>query len=198
VFKAEACERGYLASKHQAHCCTQDAQLKSLGTREEDRISLELFDEIEPKLAKRLQQLEEEPSNHNYYYAIPSKTLFGFLRSQINKFCLGFEHLYKQETVVRWEKSQLMIYFLRMLRFCYGSRQLRQEKELWKDKWDVKDKDGVVLEKKEGLGLQKTISEYGLGWFLPKINWEAWGLLPTHAHGMVLNNPQLKKVYKKR
>jgi hypothetical protein len=34
----------------------------------------------------------------------------------------------------------------------------------------VKDKDKVVLKKKEGLGLQKTISEYSLGWFLPKIN----------------------------
>jgi hypothetical protein len=198
VFKAENCERGYLASKHRAHCCTQDAQLQSLGTREEDRISLELMDKIEPKLAERLQQQEEEPPNYNYYYTIPSKTLFGFLRSQINKFCLGFEHLYKQETAVQWEKSQLMIYFLRMLQFSYGSRQLPQEKELWKDRWEVKDKHGVVLKKKEGLGLQKTISEYGLGWFLPKIDWETWGLLPTHAHGMVLDNPQLKKVYNKR
>jgi hypothetical protein len=47
---------------------------------------------------------------------IPSKTLFGFLHSQINKFCLGFEHLYKRDTVVRWEKSQLMIYFLPLMR----------------------------------------------------------------------------------
>jgi hypothetical protein len=197
VFKAETCERGYLASKRRAHYCTQDARLQSLGTREEDRISLELLDEIEPKLARRLQQ-QEEPSNHDYYYAIPSETLFGFLRSQINKFCLGFEHLYKRDTVVRWEKSQLMIYFLRMLQFSYGSRELRQEKELWRDKWDVKDKDGEMLQKKEGLGLQKTIAEYGLGWFLPKIDWAAWGLLPTHAHGMVLDDPQLKKAYKKR
>jgi hypothetical protein len=36
AFKAEACERGYLASKRRAHHYTQDAQLQSLGTREED------------------------------------------------------------------------------------------------------------------------------------------------------------------
>lgn len=54
VFKAETCERGYLASKRRAHYCTQDAELQSLGTREEDRISLELLDKIEPKLARRL------------------------------------------------------------------------------------------------------------------------------------------------
>ena len=63
-----------------------------------------------------------------------------------------------------------MIYFLRMLQFSYGSRELRLEKELWKDKWDVKDKNKDILQKKEGLGLQETISKYSLGWFLPKID----------------------------
>jgi hypothetical protein len=70
-----------------------------LETKKEDWVSLELFDKIEPKLAKQLQQ-QEELSNYDYYYTILSETLFGFLCSQINKFCLGFEHLYKQDTVV--------------------------------------------------------------------------------------------------
>ena len=89
-----------------------------------------------------MQREEEEqqgqPTNHNYYYAVPSKTYFGFVRSQINKYCLGFEYLYARTTVgvdVEWEKSQLMVYFLRMLRLCYGAHQLGRERELYKDKW---------------------------------------------------------------
>jgi hypothetical protein len=53
--------------------------------------------------------------NCDYYYAVPSKTFFGFLQTQINKYCLGFEHLYTRTAAgveVEWEKSQLMVYFL--------------------------------------------------------------------------------------
>jgi len=58
---------------------------------------------------------------------------------------------------VEWEKSQLIVYFLRMLRFYYGSHQLGWEREVYKDKWEVKDKDGNLVQEKEGLGLQETI-----------------------------------------
>jgi hypothetical protein len=196
VFDRKACERGYLHSKKRANYATTDAQYKSNGTREEDRISLELLEKIQPKLVELSQR--GEPMNHDYYYTIPSETLFGFLQTQINKFCLGFEHLYTQGTVVLWEKSQLMVYFLRMLRLCYGAHNLGQERELFKDRWEVKDDKGDVLEVKEGLGLQRTISSHGLGWFLPKIDWEAWNLLPTHAPQMVMKNPRIRKAYQKR
>jgi hypothetical protein len=196
VFNQKTCERGYLNSKKRANYTTRDAQYKSYGTREEHRISLELFDEMLPKFVGLSQR--EEPTNCNYYYTIPSETLFGFLRTQINKFCLGFEHLYTQGTVVPWEKSQLMVYFLRMLRLCYGAHNLGQERELFRDKWEIKDENGDVLEAKEGLGLQRTISYCGLGWFLPKINWEAWNLLPTHAQQMVIDNPRIRKAYHKQ
>jgi hypothetical protein len=85
-----------------------------------------------------------------------------------------------------------------MLRLCYKAYQLGQEKELFKNKWDIINDNGAILQQKEGLGLQCTISKYGLGWFLSKINWEAWDLLPTYARWMVFSNPQIKKVYQKR
>jgi hypothetical protein len=72
----------------------------------------------------------KELTNCDNYYAILSKTLFGFLWTQINKYCLGFEHLYTHTAVgveVEWEKSQLMVYFLWMLRLCYPFAR-----EFWK------------------------------------------------------------------
>jgi hypothetical protein len=49
-----------------------------------------------------------------------------------------------------------------MLRLCYSAHQLGQEKELYKDQWAIKDGQGDIIKEKEGLGLQNTISEYGL------------------------------------
>jgi len=44
-----------------------------------------------------------------------------------------------------------------MLRFYYGSHQLGWEREVYKDKWEVRDRDGNLVQEKEGLGLQETI-----------------------------------------
>lgn len=196
TFNAKTCERGYLHSKNRANVATKAAQYKSYSTREEVRISLELFDVMEPKLEEQSQR--KEPSNHSYYYTIPSKTLFGFLRSQINKFCFGFEHLYTQGTVVQWEKSQVMVYMLRMLRLCYSAHQLGREKELYKDQWAITNNNGVVTKEQEGLGLQNTLSDYGLGWFLPKIDWKTWTIQPILAPKMVFDNPHIQRVYQRR
>jgi hypothetical protein len=45
-----------------------------------------------------------------------------------------------------------MVYFLWMLRLCYRAHQLGWEREVYKDEWEVKDKDGNVVQEKEGLG----------------------------------------------
>jgi hypothetical protein len=34
----------------------------------------------------------EEDAGERPYYIVPSKTFFGFIQGQINKFCLGFEY----------------------------------------------------------------------------------------------------------
>jgi len=44
-----------------------------------------------------------------------------------------------------------------MLRLYYGSHQLGREREVYKDKWEVRDRDGNLVQEKEGLGLQETI-----------------------------------------
>jgi hypothetical protein len=199
VFNAKTCEQGYLNTKNRANRNTMDALYKSYGTREEHRISFELCNAIEAQLVEQAQR--EEPPNCDYYYAVLSKSLFGFLRTQINKYCLGFEYLYTRTAVgaeVEWEKSQLMVYFLRMLRLCYGAHQLGRERELYRDKWEVKDKHGNVVQEKEGLGLEETIQDSGIGWFLPKINWEDWTIREEHVAKLVFDARRIQQAYQRR
>jgi hypothetical protein len=224
VFDKKTYKRGYLNGKNRADKGSYDALYKSYGTREEHRISFKLFNAIRARLVEQSQQeeeQEEELTNRDYYYAIPSKTFFGFLRSQINKFCLGFEHLYSRTAVgaevgsrtavgaevgsrtavgveVEWDKSQLMVYFLQMLRLCYGAHQLGRERALYKDKWDVEDDDGNVVQEKEGLGLQDTIRDCGIGWFLPKINWAEWTIRDEYAPKLVFDAPRIRQAYQRR
>ena len=57
----------------------------------------------------------------------------------------------------------MMILALRGLRLCYGSAQLSQESLLFKDQWQrMKEGKTVTI---EGIGMAKTIKEYGIGWF---------------------------------
>jgi hypothetical protein len=63
-----------------------------------------------------------------------------------------------------------MVYFLWMLRLCFRAYELGREKELYKNKWTIKSKDGTIEQEKEGLRIQNIIADYGLAWFLPKID----------------------------
>jgi hypothetical protein len=47
----------------------------------------------------------------------------------------------------------MIVYFLQMLRLCFGAHQLGREREVYKDQWAVKDDDGNTIQEKEGLGL---------------------------------------------
>jgi hypothetical protein len=78
-----------------------------------------------------------------------------------------------------------------MLRLCYSAHQLGCEKELYKDQYIITDDNRVVTKELEGLGLQNTLSDYSLGWFLPKIDWKTWTIQPKPAPKMVFNNPHI-------
>ena len=85
-----------------------------------------------------------------------------------------------------------------MLRLCYGAHQLGRERALYKDKWDVEDDSGNVVQEKEGLGLQDTIRDCGIGWFLLKINWAEWTIQDEYASKLVFNAPRIRQAYQQR
>ena len=71
------------------------------------------------------------------YYVVPAKELFGFLRVQINKYCLLFDHT-RAYTFgpISYLQSAVMLVALRALRFCYLSSIIAKEFLLYKDSWE--------------------------------------------------------------
>ncbi|KAF2626745.1 hypothetical protein BU25DRAFT_342766 [Macroventuria anomochaeta] len=199
IFSEAVCKKAYLHMKQRAHVNLQDNQCRSYGIREEHRISLTMMEEIVSQWKQ--QDLYSTASSEATerplpYYIVPTKELFGFLHAQINKYCFLFEHTYAHTFgPVSHPQSAVMLVALRALRFCYSSNILAQESLLYKDRWEKDEEQQKVVV--EGFGMQQTIEQCGLGWFLPKFNWATLRIKPPHGENMLrgclLNHPEYKR-----
>ncbi|KFZ25059.1 hypothetical protein V502_00463 [Pseudogymnoascus sp. VKM F-4520 (FW-2644)] len=202
AFSQKACLTSYLYSKTRAHVNLADCKSKSYGIREEHRLSLSMVDEIlclwqsweEAPLPEQVSELAPAPAP---YYVIPTADVFAFIRAQLNKYCLLFEQ------VLAWTNKThslpefiMMVVALRALRFSYGSAQLSRELLLYKDQWQrIQDDKPVII---EGLGMAESIAAHGIGWFLPKINWQTLRVRPPHGDRLLAGNMLIHRQYQRR
>jgi hypothetical protein len=87
----------------------------------------------------------------------------------MNKFTTGFEYVRSlgSHDYVSWEHSQVMIIFLRLLKYGYGSCQVQREIALWNDERTHKG----TGEKMYGLSFSKTVAQHRYCWLMPKMDW---------------------------
>ncbi|KFY69396.1 hypothetical protein V496_00281 [Pseudogymnoascus sp. VKM F-4515 (FW-2607)] len=131
------------------------------------------------------------------YYIVPTNELLSFLYAQINKYCFLFEHILAHTArTYSLPETMVMVVALRALRFCYGSNLLIRESRLYKNLWEVRRGEKLMV--KEGLGMVESIERCGLGWFLPKFNWKTWRLAAPHGDNILLGNLLMHKEYKRR
>ncbi|OBT54137.1 hypothetical protein VE04_06765, partial [Pseudogymnoascus sp. 24MN13] len=183
TFSKGVCAFSYMHSKTRAHANLVDNQWKSYGTREEHRISITMMEEI-----------YQQPLP---YYIVPTSELLNFLYVQINKYCFLFEHILAHTAkTYSLPETVVMVVALRALRFCYGSSLLRRESLLYKDRWEVKRRQKVIV--KEGLRMRESMERCGLGWFLPKFNWSTWRLAAPHGENVLVGNLLMHEEYKRR
>ncbi|KAF2622933.1 hypothetical protein BU25DRAFT_451613 [Macroventuria anomochaeta] len=198
TFSKAVCEKAYLHMKQRAHVNLRDNLQRSYGIREEHRISLTMMEEIESQWTQQdLYSISEDsPSAPLPYYIVPTQELLGFLRAQINKYCFLFEHTRANTFgAVSLAEQAVMIVALRALRFCYGSNILSAESLLYIDRWENSKQKLVVV---EGFGMQQTIEQCGLGWFLPKFNWATLRIKPPHGENLLNGCLLMHTEYKKR
>ena len=199
AFNERTCKESYKHSKQRVASSLQDNQRRSYGVREEHRVSLTMMDEICELWHEWDQDNIDVDSVRSPipYYIVPSQELFGFLRAQINKYCFLFEHtLAHTARTYSLPETMVMVIALRALRFCYGSSMLNRESLLYKDRWDQMRERGPVV--KEGLGMQETMANCGLGWFLPKINWVTRRVAQPHGDNILVGNLLMHAEYKRR
>ncbi|GKU15871.1 unnamed protein product [Fusarium langsethiae] len=154
--------KAYLYTKLRCHYALLGSMQKSFGTREEHRVSKELFYAIDSRI--RCRELHEQrliiPTDDNSpYHSFTSDTLLRWVRWNINKFCLGFEMVYSFQDphFVTWEYTRIMLMFLRCLRFSYTGGLIQKVGGCWQDvrqQPDARQPNG--LRRHEGLGFKIT------------------------------------------
>ncbi|OBT71266.1 hypothetical protein VF21_09920 [Pseudogymnoascus sp. 05NY08] len=171
----------------------------SYGTREEHWISISMMEEIYQQWVQWDLYDADEATNDGLlpYYIVPTTKLLDFLYAQINKYCFLFKHILAHTAkTYSLPKTVVMVVALRALWFCYGSSLLVQESLLYKNQWEAKRSQKVIV--KEGLGMRESIERCGLGWFLPKFNWSTWRLAAPHGENVLVGNLLMHEEYKRR
>ena len=190
--------KAYLYAKARCHYGLLGSMQKSFGVREEHRISRELFMAIDQQFqARNCHQVAISPAGDELpYFTHPTTTILSWYRWNINKFCLGFEMVYSLSGShwVPWEHTQVMLMFLRCLRFSYGGARLQESAGCWRDVTH-KALRGAAPRRGEGLGFEVTIRQYGYAWFLEKMDWDTLTFQSLHVPYMLFNNPSMQMAY---
>jgi hypothetical protein len=199
AFSQATATASYLHGKKRASLNLRDRTRTSFGVREEHRISLELLDAV----CDVWESWEAQPSlplpppAPLPFYTFRSKQVLQFLKAQINKHCFLFEYvLANTQTTHSLPEFTVMVLALRALRYSYSSTLIQRESLLFKDQWQVKRKGKDI--QLEGIGMAVAMAQYGIGWFLPKINWTTWRVIPPHGDHFLAGNILLHRQYQRR
>jgi hypothetical protein len=191
----------YMSSKARCAAGIAGSMQKSFGTREEYRTTLSLARQVRVKLRESPDQswsreIILESTMSQPFWRIPTAVFLGYLRANINRFTTGFEYVHTlgAHGYVSWEHSQIMIMFLRLLKFSYGSHQLSREIALW---WDSKcfHRSGRHA---FGLGFSVTLPQFGYCWFLPKIDWTHFVFRQGLQGQSLFGNVRMAEAYQAR
>jgi len=172
-------EGSYLNSKAHIHAGIVGSMQKSFGTREEHRMTMTLMRLlVESWKDKRVYDKKPKLSKRVPFYSVPTQHFLSFLQVNVNKFAYAFEHtlLTCSPEFISWEKTKLMVLFLRYLRLSIVTRNLAAESAIWihrkRTMWSNEDGEANVV--KEGMGAKYTMEKLGYCWMMPKIDWKDW------------------------
>lgn len=212
--------KNYIRGKNRVHQNLLNAARMSYAIRYEERLTARLSKAVTRRLIE-IEQRNQSPNQEARaeqettsmdarnvpFYIVPSQTFFGFIRGQVNKYCLGLEYTLWgcDPKYTKWAQTQAAIIFLRALRYSYGSGLIQAEPLLWKDSWSRKGKfrpkgwDPAQLESQhEGMGMACNVRRSGFGWLAAKFNPGTWELKPNHTAHILLENNRLVEHYKRR
>jgi hypothetical protein len=182
----EVLKTAYIHSKTRLYRAMRDWRDRSMGVREEHRITWPLLCAIEGELENRealedpeAQKMREtgEPLSLNilnrYFESPPShvwnpktRSFTQFFSRHANKHAAGFElaHAACDKKGITKEQTLVMIMYLRALRFAVRGGAIYQEPALWVWKREIKDSENSV-KNWYGMGMEKTMIRCGYGWF---------------------------------
>lgn len=200
-----AIEHAYHASKHRAFKAYTDSQSKSFGLREEHRVTWNIYQRLERKIAQAAAENQSFQSHQTltFAWAIPTVVYLDFIYRNADKFATGFEIIRAQcqRDYVTWEETKMMAMFLRCLYYSHRAFEYRQDSALWWSQRSTSEQlvqQGAKRRTYYGLGFSKTLKHYGYAWFEPRIDWSKLQFRTEITDGVLFGNKHLRDRYLSR
>ncbi|WKT53947.1 hypothetical protein QSH57_004531 [Fusarium oxysporum f. sp. vasinfectum] len=161
---------------------------------QQDRVSLALLRRITGLFSSSPPQngsgADEDEERDYPSSSASSQTMARFLRASVNRYCFLFEYI-KSQTGLKYSLPEtiVMAAALRRLRFSYDCSLIAVEG----------GEARIAKVEREGLGLNKTSTLHGFGWWLPgKFDWSTWRITSDIGDRLAVGNDLLRQGYKRQ
>lgn len=146
-----------------------------------------------------------------YAWALSTERFLRLVRYQANKCCNAFEvitSMMKDRKSVPLGACQLSIALLQTLRLSVVAADYHDSRALWisdrrlppdRERQGRGARQPAAHSHRAGLGLEQTIEEFGIGWWIPhRVLWEKLEISRQYSQAILFNNRTLLDAHRKR
>ncbi|KAH7112065.1 hypothetical protein EDB81DRAFT_829100 [Dactylonectria macrodidyma] len=185
---AQAGKRSYSSSKQRLNLTFRDSQTASLGTREEYRVQLEVFEILD---------LDSQPFRHaepRPYFSIPTPEALYFLRWDLNRWLGALDYLLISQTHLTPASGAMGTMLARVIKAISIDSASGHSNDLYRDSYFTKQ--GVQW---LGLGIYETTKETGMVWLKRSMfDWEQLRFHESVESQIRFFIPDSQRTYKQR
>jgi hypothetical protein len=185
----------YQASKRRLFTALSEGSGLSYGIREEHRISLAFFEQMQPRLVYTGDwdsPVDLAAGGSPHAWCLATTDYLGFLGHNANKFLAAFEWILAlgKKGRVQYENCKLATMLLQALPFAFDSGPIQRQSGLWKDQFQRRGGGGTVL----GMGMERNRLAHGYMWFLGRVDWKQMVFRPQLVQEMAFTNSILRVI----
>jgi len=171
---------------------------RSWGVREEHRMSLNLLMSVNAELMSRGEPQIRAEGTRDPFYVHRTKTVNLFTEYVVLPLARWYQEILgmSPEGHLGVDRQKMSIMVALLLKNSYGSGMLRRYPMLWEQK---NQSEGEDRRARLGLGLKKTISQYGFGWLPSELfDWKSNNFAPGIADNFPFPLRELQQRYESR
>ncbi|KAH7399703.1 hypothetical protein BKA64DRAFT_463458 [Cadophora sp. MPI-SDFR-AT-0126] len=184
----DAGKASYAESKKRVHLALSDSQDESLGTREEYRVLLGVFEELDLD-SQPCCQAEPRP-----YYSIPTVEALLFLRWETNRWLGALDYLLRTRNQLTPASGAMGTMLARVIRASSNDGALGHSSDLHRDSYSTKAGFRWL-----GLGLGSAMEETGMSWLKSSMfDWKQMQFSESIQNQIRFFIPDSQRTYKER
>jgi len=147
-------------------------------------------------------------ARHLPFWIVQSPIFASFLRSNVNKALMGFEHVLStlNHEVVKQSATATALMFLELIRNSVLCKNIKGAPHLYQNHWNRREsnqiinrREGLALNQQfYGMGMERQMMKFGYAYFCPKVDFRAFRILDSFSKGFFPERPDFVKALAKK